>query len=75
MIKANLKLRWLQKLMATGKDVGSAIGAVALGIIGGIIAAAIINALRPIRCPGCQNTIQRGIQRCPTCGIFLQWGD
>lgn len=60
--------------MVDAKRVGEAIGAIALGILGGLVAASIINYLagRSI-CPVCKKDIHREIRRCPHCGTYLEW--
>jgi len=54
-------------------DVLGAIFGIALGIVGGIALAALLNALLGPRCPVCQRQIQRGISMCPYCRTYLQW--
>lgn len=68
-------LKWWQRFMANGKDLSALLGGILLGILGGIVAAAIINALAEPKCPGCQRVIQQGVPTCPHCGTFLQWGN
>jgi len=74
MIDINQKPKWWKKFMATGKDFSTVFGGVLLGILGGIVAAAILNTLTLPRCPICKHVIQRGVSICPHCGSFLQWG-
>ena len=60
--------------MTNGKKVGEALGAIALGVIGGLIAASIINYLldRP-KCPVCKKQIPRRALQCPYCKSYLEW--
>lgn len=59
--------------MTNGKNVGEAIAAITLGVLGGIAAAAIINFLLGSRCPVCNNQISQGTRQCPHCKTFLEW--
>jgi len=74
MINVNQELRWWKKFMAGGKDFSTALGGMVLGILGGILAAAVLDALLKPKCPICKEVIQRGVPTCPHCGSFLQWG-
>ena len=60
--------------MVDVKRVGEAIGAIALGILGGLVAASLINYLsgRPT-CPVCKQKIPREIKKCPHCETYLEW--
>lgn len=58
----------------TGKEFGEAIGAILLGILGGLALAAILEALTKPKCPVCKHTIEKGITICPHCQASLQWG-
>ncbi len=55
-----------------------AIGVTILGILGGIILAAILSALTVksgySTCPVCNSPIQRYSYKCPNCHAPLQWG-
>ena len=75
MIATSRTLKQCRGFMANGKDLSNLIGGILLGILGGIVAAAIINALTAPKCPHCQGVVQRGVPRCPHCDIFLVWGD
>jgi hypothetical protein len=57
----------------SGKDLGEAIGAIILGIVGGLALGAILEAINRPRCPVCQQQIQRGIDYCPNCHTLLRW--
>jgi len=60
--------------MTDTKQVEEAIGAIVLGILGGLVAASIINYLtKRSTCPVCKQPIQQGITRCPHCQTFLEW--
>ena len=59
--------------MANGKDFGTVLGGIALGIIGGMVAAAIIDALTPPKCPYCGSVVHKGDQVCGTCREPLYW--
>ena len=51
-----------------------AIGVVALGIVGGIALAAVIEALSGSdRCPVCDAQIPRNSNQCPNCHTPLEW--
>jgi len=56
-----------------GQNVGTAIGAIILGILGGIVLAALLDQFGRHRCPVCQQQIQRGVNYCPNCHIALRW--
>ncbi len=59
--------------MTTGKDFGNTVGAILVGIVGGIVAAAILDAITTPKCPICKQNIQQGAPVCPNCGRLLQW--
>lgn len=58
----------------SGKELGEAVGAILLGIVGGLALAAILEAVTKPKCPVCKNTIEKGIAVCPHCQTWLQWG-
>jgi hypothetical protein len=50
------------------------VGAIFLGIVGGLIAAAILDALiGTVPCPVCNQRIRRGTTPCPHCQTTLRW--
>ena len=60
--------------MVDMKRVGEVVGAVALGIIGGLVAASIVNYLtRQYECPSCRQQITQGVRKCPHCKTYLEW--
>lgn len=57
-----------------GDGLLEAVGTVALGILGGIALATVIEALfRNDRCPVCNASVQRNSNQCPNCGTPLEW--
>ena len=54
-------------------DAGDAIAAIAIGILGGIAAAAILSALAGEKCPVCDSRLIRGVKECPNCHAPLRW--
>ena len=69
----NKSTRW-KKFMADSKDFGALLGAILLGVVGGIVAAAILDALTPPKCPYCGSTVCQGDPVCGSCGQALYWG-
>ena len=54
--------------------IGDAIGAIILGVVGGILLAALARYLsRRYRCPVCGTEIQYGVNPCPHCRTILNW--
>ena len=60
--------------MAGGKDFSALLGGIVLGVLGGIVAAAILNALTPPKCPYCGATVRQGDPICGSCRQALYWG-
>jgi alkyl hydroperoxide reductase subunit AhpF len=60
--------------MENKQGVGEVVAAVALGIIGGMALAAILEHFATTKCPACQNQIKKGTSPCPHCNTPLQWG-
>lgn len=59
--------------MSNGKA-GEVLGAIVVGVLGGLIAAAIIDALiGNASCPACHQQVRRGVTPCPHCGTTLRW--
>lgn len=56
-----------------GKNIGEAIGAILLGIVGGIALAAVLKYFSHPKCPVCHNQIQAGVSPCPFCCTALRW--
>lgn len=56
-----------------GKDFGVAVGAILLGILGGMILAAVLDRFGNYKCPVCHKQIQRGASNCPNCHVALRW--
>ena len=54
-------------------DFENALGAVVLGVLGGIAVAAILSALTGAKCPVCNNQLIRGVRECPHCHAPLRW--
>lgn len=55
-------------------DLGEAIAAVGMGILGGIAIAAILEALfGKTVCPNCEKSLKRGTTVCPYCYTQLRW--
>ncbi|HEX9896425.1 MAG TPA: hypothetical protein VGA85_02020 [Dehalococcoidales bacterium] len=59
---------------SSGKELGEALGAIFLGIVGGLALASILEALTKPKCPVCKNTVEKGTVICPHCSAWLQWG-
>lgn len=60
--------------MSNGQgNIGAVIGAIILGIVGGVVLTALLEQLSRYRCPVCQQEIRRGISYCPNCHIALRW--
>jgi len=74
MIKMRL---WIRRLIImagnSGGNVGEALGAILLGIIGGVALGAILDAMSKPKCPVCNQTIENGTPVCPHCSASLQW--
>jgi len=63
-----------ERKMTDSKQIEEAIGAIILGIFGGMIAASIINYLtKRSTCPVCKQQIKQGTNRCPYCQTYLEW--
>lgn len=60
--------------MTDGTDVGEAVAAIGLGILGGIALGAILSALFGHKCPVCHAPISYGANPCPHCHTVLRWG-
>ena len=54
-------------------DLGETLAALALIVIGGAIAAAILSAFTQVPCPYCNQPIAGGAKQCPKCGTQLSW--
>lgn len=55
-------------------NAGEALGAIVLGIVGGLAALAFLDAIfGTTSCPVCQNRVRRGVTRCPNCQTLLRW--
>jgi hypothetical protein len=65
--------RGLKMAGNSGKEVGEAIGAIILGIVGGLALGAIIEAISKPKCPVCNQTIEKNTAICPHCSASLQW--
>jgi hypothetical protein len=50
------------------------IGAILIGLLGGMAAIALLLLLSKPKCPHCHNDIEKGTPICPHCNIPLQWG-
>jgi predicted amidophosphoribosyltransferase len=61
--------------MSNGKaDAGEILGAILVGVLGGLIAVAIIDALTGnASCPTCHQQVKKGVTSCPHCGTTLRW--
>jgi len=59
--------------MTDEPNIGEAILAVALGILGGIALAKIIEWAIGARCPVCKRPIDSDIRKCPYCNTALRW--
>jgi len=56
-------------------DAGEAIAAIILGVLGGILLAAILSSIfsKKYRCPNCNNFVTKGTPCCPACNAALRW--
>ena len=59
--------------MSNGQNIGDVIGAIILGIVGGIVLAELAKRMTRSRCPVCQTEIQYGVSHCPQCYTLLSW--
>jgi hypothetical protein len=67
---------WIRRVIImadNGGKVGEAIGAILLGIIGGVALGAILEAVSKPKCPVCKQTIEKGVPVCPHCSSCLTW--
>lgn len=71
--KVRLWVRRVKMAGNSGKDLGEAIGAIFLGILGGLALGAILEALSKPKCPVCGNPIEKEAIICPHCSAWLQW--
>lgn len=55
------------------RNIGAAIGAIILGIVGGMVLVALLDQFGRYRCPVCQQQIQRDVSYCPNCHVALRW--
>lgn len=58
--------------MTDGKDVGEAIAAIIVGILGGIALSELLSALLKRRCPVCGKPIPNGANSCPYCHTVVR---
>jgi len=56
------------------EDILTTTFAIVLGLVGGLFLAAILSAILPPLCPGCNEKIRQGTSSCPHCHIALRWG-
>lgn len=52
---------------------GGVFATIILGVLGGLAAIAVINALTKPKCPVCNNEVPRGANPCPHCFTALKW--
>ena len=71
--KVRLWIRSIRMAENSGRDLGEAVGAIILGIVGGLALGAIIEAVTKPKCPVCHNTIEKETIVCPHCSSWLQW--
>ncbi len=53
-------------------DIGSVIGSIAIGVVGGLIAAEILSKLFEKRCPNCNSKVSHEQECCYNCGCRLK---
>jgi hypothetical protein len=67
----NLNHEAYNMLMSRDDGVLAVIGAIAAGILGGLLLAEILKGLKK-ECPNCHNQIEQNRDSCPHCGCRLR---
>lgn len=59
--------------MASKDEIFEVIAAIAIGVLGGVAIAELLNYLFGYRCPSCGERISHGTAQCPRCRTQLRW--
>lgn len=56
-----------------GAAIGTAIGAIILGVLGGLALKAVVDYIGRPKCPVCERHVRPGVNQCPKCHTVLRW--